>query len=120
LYDPVGNKKLENMSTESQKPQPDAMEIPFMSLTPLYCIVTDADEIELGCDTSLCRFSEEQLKFLGENDRFVAYLQLHKPQCLLWERKLLSWSDVSSLAEEMAKQNSEHRYELDQNLVMVD
>jgi len=77
----------------------DSVEVPLLSITPLYCLVTDADEIVLTDKVTITRFSEEQMKFLGEDDRFARHLRLYTPQCLLWERSSVSLKQFKRMAE---------------------
>ncbi len=78
----------------------DSVEVPLLSITPLYCLVTDADEVALTDKITITRFSEEQMKFLGEDDRFARHLRLYTPQCLLWERSSVSLREFKQMAEE--------------------
>jgi hypothetical protein len=77
-------------------------EIPLLTITPLYCLVTDADEIKLTTDTTVGRFSADLLAFLGEDDRFVQHLRLYTPQCLLWDRSIVPLEDFRLMAKEFA------------------
>jgi hypothetical protein len=86
---------------ESTLPQ-DSFEVPFISITPLYCVVTDIDEIDFINKMTITRFSEKQLSFLGEDDRFTRHLHLYTPQCLLWERSSVPFEDFKLLGEELA------------------
>lgn len=80
----------------------DPVEVPLISVTPLYCIVTDADEITLKDKVTLTRFSQEQIEFLGKDDHFARHLRLHTPQCLLWERSSVPLEQLRAVLEETA------------------
>lgn len=75
--------------------------VPVVSVTPLYCLVTDEDEIRLSDAISITRFSEEQLGFLAEFTNFVGHLRLYPPQCLLWERNSVSLRHFVTMAKEL-------------------
>jgi hypothetical protein len=75
----------QNMNPEERDQLMDSVGVPLLTVTPLYCLVTDADEIALTDKVTITRFSEEQMKFLGEDDRFARHLRLYTPQCLQWE-----------------------------------
>jgi hypothetical protein len=77
-----------------------SVEIPLLTITPIYCLVTDADEVALTDKIAIRRFSQEQLKFLGEDDRFVRHLRLYTPQCLMWDRSSVSLKQLKEVAEE--------------------
>jgi hypothetical protein len=96
------------MSLEEPNLLLDSVEVPLLTITPLYCLVTDADEIVLTDRVTITRYSEEQIKFLGEDDRFVRHLRLYVPQCLLWERSSVSLKQFKEMAEETAALAAEH------------
>src|ERR1700739_2379871 len=77
-------------------------QIPLQSFTPLYCIVTDADEIPLTGQSKIVRYSKGRLAFLGEDDRFLRHLSLYPPQCLLLNENSLPVESVQSLANEFS------------------
>lgn len=78
----------------------NSVEVPLITITPLYCLVTDPDEIVLTDKITITRFSEEQMKFLAEDDRFARHLRLYTPQCLLWERSSVPLKQLKEVAEE--------------------
>src|SRR5260370_3519689 len=86
----------------------ESVKVHLLSITPLYCLVTDADEIILTNKVTITRFSEEQMKFLGEDDRFARHLRLYTPQCLLWERSSVSLKQFKGMAEETVALAVEH------------
>jgi hypothetical protein len=88
------------MTQEQAKLNSQLPNVPFINITPLYCIITDADEISLQDQVTLSRFSEEQIAFLGEHDRFFQHLRLYKPEGLLWERSTLPWEGFLNLTNE--------------------
>jgi len=89
--------------------------VAFVSVTPLYCLVTDADEINLSNGVSITRFSEEQLEFLSEYENFTGHLRLHRPQCLLWERRSIPWKNFIALATELSAVSADRIFELNQD-----
>lgn len=87
----------------------------FVSVTPLYCLVTDADEIDLSNGVSITRFSEGQLEFLSKYENFIGHLRLHKPQCLLWERRSIPFKNFIALAAELSAMSADRIFELNQD-----
>jgi len=82
--------------------------VPYVSVTPLYCLVTDEHEIHLSEGISITRFSAEQLEFSSNFPNFVRHLQLYPPQCLLWERNSTPLSNFLLLASEMSSLSKDH------------
>jgi hypothetical protein len=97
----------------------DEVTVPLTCITPLYGVVTDADEIRIGVDASLTRFSIEQLEFLGEDSRFTNHLKLYNPTCLLKRDFYLSTEKASLLTDEFQKLTKDPRPELDEDIVVV-
>jgi hypothetical protein len=85
-------------------------QIPLQSFTPLYCIVTDADEIPLTGQSKIVRYSGERLAFLGEDDRFLRHLSLYPPQCLLLNEHSLPVDTINSLFDEFSKFAEEYGF----------
>jgi hypothetical protein len=82
---------------------PDLPRVPLLSMTPLYCIVTDGEEIHLTGQSKIVRYSKERIGFLGEEDRFVRHLFLYPPQCLLVNENSLPVDNVRSLFDEFSE-----------------
>jgi hypothetical protein len=78
-------------------------EITVFSITPLYCLVTDADQIDFGDELIVTRFSEGLVAFLGNDDDFMRRVHLYKPQGLLWERKGVSFDEGELLIQEVIR-----------------
>jgi hypothetical protein len=91
------------MNPEPPSSLSHASKIPLLSLTPLYCIITDADEVPLTQESKIVRYSEERVSFLGEEDRFLRHLRLYPPQCLLWNESTLPLESFASLGKEFSK-----------------
>lgn len=108
---------MEGMNPEELNKLLDSVEVPLLSITPLYCLVTDTDEIVLTDKITIARFSEEQIKFLGEDDRFIRHLRLYTPQCLLWERSSVSLKEFRQMAEETVALAAEHGMDQGDDLV---
>src|SRR5260370_23440721 len=62
-------------------------EITVFSITPLYCLVTDADQIDFGDELIVTRFSEGLVAFLGNDDDLMRRVHPYKPPRLLSEGK---------------------------------
>src|SRR5713226_5967848 len=78
-------------------------EITVLSITPLYCLVTDADQIDFGDELIVTRFSEGLVGFLGNDDDFMQRVHLYRPQGLLWERKGVSFDEGELLVQEFIR-----------------
>jgi hypothetical protein len=85
-------------------------EIPLLSFTPFYCIVTDADEIPLTGQSKIVRYARERLAFLGEDDRFLRHLSLYPPQCLLLNENHLPVDTIKSLFNEFSQIAEEYAF----------
>jgi|SRR3984893_19209807 len=73
--------------------------LPLSSVTPLYGLSTDADQIDITDDVTITRISEEQLHVLSADDVFLHHIRLYQPQHLLWKTVYLSSDQVTSISE---------------------
>lgn len=90
-------------------------DVPFVSVTPLYCLVTDEEEISLSEGITITRFSEGQLDFLSEYKNFTGHLRLYPPECLLWVRNSTSFVDFIALARELSSIGKDRLGELNED-----
>jgi len=97
------------MSPEQSHSGSERAKVPVLSLTPLYCIVTDADEIPLTDESKIVRYSQDRLKFLGENDQFLRHLDLYPPQCLLSNEDVVPLETLTSFGMELSKLTEEYK-----------
>jgi hypothetical protein len=101
------------MNPETQKSSSEPT-VSLLTITPLYCVITDSDEIPLTDQSKIVRYSEARLNFLGEEDRFVQHLRLYTPECLLWNECLVPLKTLASLGDEFLALAAEQGHIQDQ------
>jgi hypothetical protein len=69
------------------------------SVTPVYGLSTDGDQIVICDDVRVTRASEEHLQVLDPDDIFVQHIRLYRPHHLLWKTVYLAPDQVAFIVE---------------------